>query len=111
MRKISLVVIFSLILIPVLSSCKDKKADQKENAATEVEVVPETQEAPMNELTSAEKADGWVVLFDGKTSEGWRCYKKDHFPAAWEIVDGTMHMLGSGRGEAGSKDGGDIIFD
>ncbi len=110
MRKISLVVIFSLILIPVLSSCKDKKADQKEETATEAEMVPETQEAPMNELTSAEKADGWVML-DGTTSEGWRGYQKDHFPAAWEIVDGTLHMIGSGRGEAGNKDGGDIIFD
>ena len=82
MRKISIVVIFSLILLPVLSSCKDKKTDQKEDVATEAEMVPETQEAPMNELTSAEKADGWVMLFDGKTSEGWRGYKKfkrNHF--------------------------------
>ena len=54
MRKISLVVIFSLILLPVLSSCKDKKADPKEEAATEAEMVPETEEAPVNGLTSAE---------------------------------------------------------
>jgi len=64
-----------------------------------------------NTLSEAEKADGWVLLFDGKTSEGWRGYKKDHFPAAWKIDDGTIHMLGSGRGEAGDADGGDIIFD
>ncbi|WP_297798296.1 DUF1080 domain-containing protein [uncultured Eudoraea sp.] len=112
MRKISLVVIFGLILIPVLSSCKDKKADQKEEAAAvETEMVPESEEAPINALTPEEQADGWVLLFDGKTSEGWRGYKKENFPAGWDIVDGTLHMIGSGRGEAGSKDGGDIIYD
>jgi len=111
MRKIGLIVIFSLLLLPLLSSCKDKKADQKEDAVTAVEMEPETEEAPMNELTSAEIADGWVMLFDGKTSESWRGYKKEDFPAGWEIVDGTMHMPGSGRGEAGAVNGGDIIFD
>ncbi len=112
MRKISLVFIFSLLMLPVLNSCKEKKSDQKEEVATETEVMSEVEEqAPMNALTEAEKADGWVLLFDGKTSEGWRGYKKEHFPAAWEIVDGTLHMLGSGRGEAGAKDGGDIIYD
>ncbi|WP_282056578.1 3-keto-disaccharide hydrolase [Maribacter luteus] len=112
MRKISLVFIFGLIMLPMLNSCKEKKAEQKEEAATEAEMVKETvEEAPMNGLTEAQKAEGWVMLFDGKTSEGWRGYKKDHFPEGWEIVDGTLHMIGSGRGEAGSKDGGDIIFD
>lgn len=109
MKKVCLIVIFSLILLPVLSSCKDKKADKKEDAATETEMAAE--EAPMNSLNQTEKDDGWVMLFDGETSEGWRGYKKDHFPKAWEIVDGTLHMIGSGRGEAGSKDGGDIIYD
>ena len=67
--------------------------------------------APINSLTNAEKEEGWILLFDGNTSEGWRGYGKDHFPTGWEIVDGTLHMIGSGRGEAGSTEGGDIIYD
>ncbi len=59
-------------------------------------------EAPVNTLTKAEKDDGWVLLFDGKTSDGWRGYKKDHFPNGWQVVDGTVNCIGSGRGEAGS---------
>ena len=66
------------------------------------------QEELMNELTQQEIDEGWVLLFDGETSKGWRGYNKETFPeAGWEIVDGTIHCIGSGRGEAGL--GGDII--
>ncbi|MGB5693069.1 MAG: hypothetical protein WBM43_10720, partial [Flavobacteriaceae bacterium] len=82
MRKKGLIVISSLVMLAVISSCKTK-TDKKEEAAAETEVKMET-EAPMNSLTQAEKDDGWVMLFDGKTSEGWRGYKKDHFPEGWQ---------------------------
>jgi hypothetical protein len=64
----------------------------------------------LNQLTKKEKAEGWVLLFDGKTNTGWRGVNKDNFPANWEIVDGTMHCKESGQGEAGAADGGDILF-
>jgi hypothetical protein len=52
--------------------------------------------------------EGWVSLFDGETSAGWRAYGKEVFPEfGWEIVDGSIHCVGSGRGEEGH--GGDII--
>ncbi|WP_321342783.1 DUF1080 domain-containing protein [uncultured Draconibacterium sp.] len=65
--------------------------------------------AGLNQLTKKEKEEGWVLLFDGKTSEGWRGNNKDHFPTGWEVVDGTLHCKASGQGEAGARDGGDII--
>ena len=52
-----------------------------------------------NQLTQAEIDDGWVLLFDGETSTGWTGYKKETFPTGWQIVDGTLHCKGSGRGE------------
>ena len=76
MKKVSLIVILSLIMLPLLSSCKDK-TEKKEEVEVETEVKMET-EAPLNTLTQAEKDEGWVMLFDGETSEGWRGYKKDH---------------------------------
>ncbi len=54
-----------------------------------------------NTLTDEEKAEGWVLLFDGQTSNGWRGVNKDHFPTNWEIVDGTLHCKESGQGEKG----------
>jgi hypothetical protein len=55
-----------------------------------------------NQLTPQEKTAGWRLLFDGKTTEGWRGFKKQTFPTnAWVIEDGWLHCLG--------KSGGDII--
>jgi hypothetical protein len=45
-------------------------------------------------------------LFDGKTTEGWRGYNKDHVPEKWVVEDGTLHFNPKGKG-----DRGDIIFD
>jgi len=57
------------------------------------------------------EAEVWTILFDGSTAQGWRNYNKATFPEqGWEIVDGTLHCKGSGRGEAGGG-GGDILYD
>ncbi len=64
-----------------------------------------------NQLTKKEKAEGWVLLFDGTTTTGWRGNNRPDFPKGWEVVDGTLHCKGSGEGEAGAKDGGDILYD
>ena len=112
MKKGIFVMALGLILSSIVISCDSKakkEAAPEEQAATE-EVAAVTQAAP-NTLTEEEKADGWMLLFDGTTSNGWRGYKKDHFPSAWRIEDGTIHMIGSGRGEAGDAEGGDIIYD
>ncbi len=59
-----------------------------------------------NTLTEEEKKDGFVLLFDGKTSDGWRGYKKDVFPDRWLIEEGTIHFNPKAEGSRG-----DIIFD
>jgi hypothetical protein len=64
-----------------------------------------------NQLTEQEKNQGWMLLFDGETSEGWRGVNKDYFPEGWQVTDGTLYCQGSGLGEAGARDGGDILYD
>jgi len=66
--------------------------------------------APLNTLTEKEAKTGWILLFDGKTSNGWRGYNKTNFPSDWNIEDGAIHLKGSGNGEAGSVNGGDLIY-
>ncbi len=61
-----------------------------------------------NTLTPQEKRKGWRLLWDGKTSRGWRGAKTDHFPGlGWVIEDGVLTVKESGGGE--SEHGGDII--
>jgi len=61
-------------------------------------------------LTKKEVKEGWVLLFDGKTTNGWRSYQKQTFPKGWIVEDGAIKCNASGRGEAGSADGGDIVY-
>jgi hypothetical protein len=60
-----------------------------------------------NTLTAAEKKAGWTLLFDGKTLDGWRAYKKaDTAGTRWKVEEGTLTLPGKGEGGGGS---GDII--
>jgi hypothetical protein len=43
-----------------------------------------------NTQTAKEKADGWKLLFDGKTTNGWRIYNKQGTPEGWKAVDGIL---------------------
>lgn len=62
-----------------------------------VPTVASSQGVP-NQLTAKEKADGWTLLFDGKTFAGWRGLGYDTVPSAhWKIVDGAIRKLPSGE--------------
>ncbi len=50
-----------------------------------------------NMLTQKEKNNGWVLLFDGKTTNGWHTYNKNLVSKNWKVVDGTLVMDPAGR--------------
>jgi hypothetical protein len=61
-----------------------------------------------NNLSEQEKKNGVKLLWDGKTTDGWRGAYKDHFPEkGWEINNGILSVLGSNGTE--STNGGDIV--
>jgi hypothetical protein len=68
-----------------------------------------------NQLTDAEKKEGWVLLFDGKSTTGWRGYKKGASGAAaagtkenhgrWAVQGGALCLpAGSGQDTHGARD-------
>jgi hypothetical protein len=61
-----------------------------------------------NQLTKNEIRRGWRLLWDGKTTQGWKAAKNNVFPEfGWEIKDGKLSVLESGGSE--STHGGDIV--
>ncbi|MFB3904981.1 MAG: DUF1080 domain-containing protein [Acidobacteriota bacterium] len=61
-----------------------------------------------NTLTPQEIKDGWKLLFDGKTTNGWRGAKLDRFPEfGWGVENGELTVLESGGAE--SRHGGDVV--
>jgi len=49
-----------------------------------------------NRLTEQEQADGWKLLFDGQTTQGWRNYNSSDTELAWHVVDGCLQAKGVG---------------
>ncbi len=63
-----------------------------------------------NTLTREEIREGWILMWDGETFDGWRGYNRDEFPASgWIIEDESLTCIG-GRVERAQR-GGDIIYD
>ncbi|MBI9017734.1 MAG: DUF1080 domain-containing protein [Phycisphaerae bacterium] len=62
----------------------------------------------MNTLSDKEIIEGWELLFDGKTTKGWRGINQNTFPkSGWKITNGQLAIDAVDGGE--STNGGDII--
>jgi hypothetical protein len=61
-------------------------------------------EAAPNTLTDKEKADGWKLLFDGKTTDGWHAYRGKEVGDRWKVIDGALVVS-----PKNGKNGGDIV--
>lgn len=105
MKKTKLFTLLLSLMISgaMLSSCSQGPKQEEEKQ--------ETEEAAMDTQPQDENEEGFVMLFDGESFDGWRGYNQETFPAAgWIIEDGTLKVQGAGMGEAGGQ-GGDIIYD
>ena len=53
---------------------------------------------------SKKKQDDVVVLFDGKSLDAWRGYKKEKIGKGWKVADGVLEFDGSGGGDIVTKE-------
>jgi len=56
-----------------------------------------------NTLTDAEARAGWKLLFNGKSAENFRNYKKDTLSDGWQIKDGAIVRAKNGAGDIVTK--------
>ena len=89
---------FAVLLCAVIMSA----CTQKENNNNDSEM--ETEGSGEYVLTQSEKEEGWQLLFDGKSMENFRGFRKDEIPSAWQIEDGAITLAGKGGGDLITKD-------
>ncbi|KAK3604761.1 hypothetical protein CHS0354_000419 [Potamilus streckersoni] len=63
----------------------------------------------LNELSQKEKAEGWNLLFDGKTTQGFHSYNNKTDMSAWKVADGTLYLDTTNKSGWQIVGGGDII--
>ena len=61
-----------------------------------------------NSLSAKEQSDGWKLLFDGKTKNGWHVFNNKTDGSAWKVADGVLYLDPKAKGPKG-EGGGDII--
>ena len=86
--------------------------NEKEKDGTQVRWrnlrIKEVADTTLNTLTAEEKAAGWKLLWDGKSSEGWRSAHGPDFPkAGWKMENGILMVPEAGGAESAAA--GDII--
>src|SRR5262245_859221 len=84
-----LVVLFPVVLLACHSASKTTKG------------------TALNTLSSAEKKDGFQLLFDGSTKNGWHVYNNKSDGSAWKVVDGVLYNDKAARKAGGG--GGDLV--
>ena len=69
----------------------------------------EVSSTALNALTVQEQKDGWSLLFDGTTKNGWHVYNAKTDGTAWKVIDGTLYLDAPAKKQGAG--GGDIITD
>src|SRR4030095_7880162 len=80
--------------VSVLAACNSQKGIMKNNSTKTVEA-----------------NDGWITLFDGKTTNGWHKYGGGPGGSAWKIADGILYLDSAEKEDGKIKNGGDITTD
>ncbi len=99
------------IILTIVLACESMGMANSQPSLREVYPgrIWETRDPVENSLTDEEKKAGWKLLFDGKSTEGWRGYKKKQAPKGWEVIDGAIVRVSGGPGGKGAGGGDDLI--
>jgi hypothetical protein len=62
-------------------------------------------------LGKQDNNDGWQLLFDGKTTNGWHTYNKQAAGKVWKVEEGTLHLDAASQKNFTTEEGGDLLTD
>jgi hypothetical protein len=81
-------------------------------AAAAISITPSTTKMTMTPTDEhhGSAQDGWVNLFDGKTTKGWHTYNKATAGQAWKVENGALH-IDTAEKKQNPSSGGDLVTD
>src|SRR5688572_6729790 len=107
LARVSLIAVAPMLALPAtFAVAAEAKPVASAGAAEQPAKADKTDKSSPGKLSAAEKAAGFQLLFDGKTTKGWRGWLKETFPErGWLVKDGVLLH------EKNSKDfrAGDIL--
>lgn len=98
--------IFLFAAVALFASCGPSPDTTGTSSGSQTDTMSvSTDSVAVNTLTDSEKAEGWTLLFDGQTKNGWHSYQNKTNLDSWKVEDGTLTL------EPGGSGGGSILTD
>ena len=94
MKRISIPLLL-ILLTYLITSCNESGTQDPASLIAEID-----NKAPLNELSDSEKNDGWKLLFNGKSLDGWRGFNLDEAPECWRVEEGILKIINEGGAES-----------
>jgi len=93
--KTNFLVLPAVVILFTMAGCSgNKNSNLAKQLWSEIDLT-----AADNTLAAKEKENGWQLLFDGKTLNGWHGYNMNEVPGVWFVTDGNIMVDGEGGGE------------
>jgi len=106
------------LFMAVIVSCNSAETDKTANTTADSTTTENKTDSGLtsgsslsedNALTEAERQDGFVLLFDGKTKSGFHVFNKTTDGSAWKIDDNSLHLDPKEQHDAQTVGGGDLL--
>ena len=102
-RTFILLCTMTVVGLALLSCNRQKSAESTESTDAGGEQVQP------NTLTAQQKEEGWQLLFDGRTLDGWKRFNRDTIGPLWSVRGGAILCDGEGLGEGSGAMGGSLV--
>ncbi|HVE60805.1 MAG TPA: DUF1080 domain-containing protein [Chitinophagaceae bacterium] len=102
-------ILYLLVIAVIIAACNPTKTTTPVDTSMNTDTsMSSNTSMNANALTTEEKNEGWQLLFDGTTTNGWHAYGKQAAGNAWKVADGSLFFDADAKKNSQAQ-GGDIV--